>query len=125
MADADQAALSAFQSAGVDPETALHRIRYEGPVDRATAAQWRSDEVDEAARSSGVSGADAMMAVERAHEAAYAAYAHAAKRLRQSAPADVSGDTAAARAIRNEQLDRVEKAAAAEETANRNRKMKR
>jgi len=90
MADADQAALRAFEAAGVDPETALHRVRYEGPVDRATAAQWRAVEVQESTKARGGGEADAVMAVERAHEAAFAAYDHAAKRLRASAPADVA-----------------------------------
>lgn len=125
MADADRAAMRAFEVAGVDPEAALHRVRYEGPVDRATAHQWRAEEVAESAQSRSTSEADAVHAVERAHEAAFAAYDHAAKRLRQAAPTDVPGNGEDARAILNEQADMQRKADDAEETAKRNRKMKR
>ena len=125
MADADRAAMRAFEVAGVDPEAALHRIRYEGPVDRATARQWRSEEVAESAKARSTSEADAMQAVERAHEAAFAAYDHAAKRLRRAAPADVPGNGGDASAVLNEQVDMQRKAQEAEETAKRNRKMKR
>lgn len=125
MADADRAAMRAFEVAGVDPEAALHRIRYEGPVDRATARQWRSEEVAESAKARSTSKADAMQAVERAHEAAFAAYDHAAKRLRKASPTDIPGNGEDSRAVRNEQVDMQYKAQEAEETAKRNRKMKR
>ena len=125
MADADRAAMRAFEVAGVDPEAALHRVRYEGPVDRATAHQWRAEEVSESAQARSANEADAVQAVERAHEAAFAAYDHAAKRLRRAAPTDVPGNGEDARAILNEQADMQRKADDAEETAKRNRKMKR
>jgi len=124
MAEADRAAMTAFEIAGVDPEAALHRIRYEGPVDRATATQWRSEEVEESAKARAHSQTDAVLAVDRAHEAAFAAYNHAAKRLRAHAPVDVSGDTEAARAIHAEQHDIHRKAELADETARKSRKMK-
>ncbi len=125
MADADRAAMRAFELAGVDPEAALHRVRYEGPVDRATARQWRAEEVSESAQARSTSEADAVQAVERAHEVAFAAYDHAAKRLRQAAPTDVPGNGEDARAVLNEQADMQRKADEADETAKRNRKMKR
>ena len=125
MAEADQAALRAFEIAGVDPEAALHRVRYEGPVDRATARQWRAEEVAESAQARSTSEADAMQAVERAHEAAFAAYDTAAKRLRRAAPGDVPGTGEDAQAVLNEQADMQHKADAAEETAKRSRGMKR
>ena len=125
MADADRAAMRAFEVAGVDPEAALHRVRYEGPVDRATAHQWRSEEVAESAQARSTSEADAVQAVERAHEAAFAAYDHAAKRLRQAAPSNVPGNGEDARAILNEQVDMQNKADDAQETAKKSRGMKR
>lgn len=125
MTDADRAAMRAFEVAGVDPEAALHRVRYEGPVDRATARQWRAEEVTESAQSRSTSEADAVQAVERAHEAAFSAYDNAAKRLRSAAPGDVPGNGEDARAILNEQADMHYKADAAEETAKRSRGMKR
>jgi len=125
MAEADKAAMRAFEVAGVDPEAALHRVRYEGPVDRVTARQWRAEEVAESVQARSTSEADAMQAVERAHETAFAAYDNAAKRLRSAAPGDVSGDGENARAILDEQADMHHKADAAEETAKRSRGMKR
>jgi len=125
MAEADRAAMTAFEIAGVDPEAALHRIRYEGPVDKATAMQWRSEEVEESSRARAHSQAEAVLAVDRAHEAAFAAYNHAAKRLRTHTPVEVSGDTEAALAIRGEQHDMSQKAELAEETARKSRKLKR
>jgi len=121
MAEADKAAMRAFEVAGVDPEAALHRVRYEGPVDRTTARQWRAEEVTESAQSRSTSEADAVQAVERAHEAAFAAYDNAAKRLRSAAPGDVSGNGEDARAILDEQADMHHKADAAEDTAKRSR----
>ena len=125
MAEADQAALRAFEIAGVDPEAALHRVRYEGPVDRATARQWRAEEVAESAQARSTSEADAMQAVERAHETAFAAYDNAAKRLRRAAPGGVSGTGEDARAVLNEQADMQHRADATEEAAKRSRGMKR
>jgi len=125
MAEADRAAMTAFEIAGVDPEAALHRIRYEGPVDKATAQQWRSEEVEESIKARVSNPGDAELAVNRAHEAAFAAYNHAAKRLRTHAPVDVSGDSEAARAVQAEQQDMSQKAELAKETAQRSRKLKR
>ena len=125
MAEADRAAMTAFEIAGLDPEAALHRIRYEGPVDKATAQQWRSEEVEESIKARASNAGDAEIAVNRAHEAAFAAYSHAAKRLRSHAPVDVSGDSEAARAVQAEQQDMIQKAEIAKETAQRSRKLKR
>jgi hypothetical protein len=124
MADADRAAMAAFEIAGVDPEAALHRIRYEGPVDKATAHKWRSEEVEESAKARTTNSADATLAVHRAHEAAFAAYSQAAKRLRTHAPVTISGDTEAARAVQAEQQDMSLKAELVEETARKSRKLK-
>jgi len=125
IAEADEAAMRAFEIAGVDPEAALHRVRYEGPVDRATARQWRAEEVAESAQARSTGEADAMQAVERAHETAFAAYDNAAKRLRRAAPGGVSGTGEDARAVLNEQADMQHEVDAAEETAKRSRGMKR
>ena len=125
MAEADRAAMTAFEIAGLDPEAALHRIRYEGPVDKATAQQWRSEEVEESIKARASNTGDAEVAVNRAHEAAFAAYNHAAKRLRTHAPVDVSGDSEAARAVQAEQQDMSQKAELAKETAQRSRRLKR
>jgi hypothetical protein len=124
MAEADRAAMTAFEIAGVDPEAALHRIRYAGPVDKATAQQWRTEEVEESLSARATTPEDATLVVNRAHEAAFAAYNHAAKRLRSHAPVNVSGDTEAARAVQAEQQDMSLKADLAEETARKSRKMK-
>jgi len=124
MAEADRAAMTAFEIAGVDPEAALHRIRYEGPVDKATAQQWRTEEVEESLSARATNPEDATLAVNRAHEAAFAAYNRAAKRLRSHAPATVSGDTEAARVVQAEQQDMSLKAELAEKTARKSRKMK-
>jgi hypothetical protein len=124
MAEADRAAMTAFEIAGVDPEAALHRIRYAGPVDKATAQQWRTEEVEESSKARVHSQADAVVAVDRAHEAAFAAYNHAAQRLRTYAPVNLSGDTEAARVVQTEQRDMSHKAELVEETARKSRKMK-
>ena len=125
MAEADRAAMTAFEIAGVDPEAALHRIRYRGPVDKATAQQWRAEEVEESIKARASNTWDAEAAVNRAHEAAFAAYNHAAKRLHTHTPVDVSGDSEAARAVQTEQQDMSQKAELAKETAQRSRKLKR
>jgi hypothetical protein len=124
MAEADRAAITAFAIAGVDPEAALHRIRYAGPVDKATSEQWRTEEVEESLSARATNPEDATLAVNRAHEAAFAAYNHAAKRLRAQAPLDVSADNEAVGAVQAEQQDRNQKAEIAEETAQKSRKMK-
>jgi len=116
--EADKAAMRAFDDAGVDAEAALHRVRYEGPVDRATARQWRGEEVAESAQAHSTSEADAVQAVERAHRTAFAVYGIAAKRLQQAAPNDVPGDDEHGRIVQHE-------ADAAEETKRRSRGMKR
>lgn len=125
MAEADRAAMTAFEIAGLDPEAALHRIRYEGQVGKATAQQWRCEEVEESIKARASNAGDAEVAVNRAHEAAFAAYNHAAKRLRTHAPVDVSGGSEAARAVQTEQQDMSHKAELANETAQRSRKLKR
>lgn len=104
LTETDRNALSAFEDAGIEPQAALHRIRYEGPVDRARAALWHSEEVAESARSRGAGEGDATWAVEHAHVTAYRAYDQAAKRFRESAR-----QSQKAEAARAEQRDAEEK----------------
>ena len=124
LADADRQASSAFEGAGIDPELALQRIRYEGPVDRATARQWRGEEIAEAAQTFSISEDEAQVAVDYAHQTARQAYENAAKELRRAAPTEVPGDAEDARAILDEQEDMKRKAERAEDTARQSRGMK-
>ena len=126
MAEADNAAMRAFQDAGLDGELALERLRFEGPVDRATAARWRGEETEEAAHSRHLDERDAVFTVERAHETVHAIYVDAAKRLRKAAPSQASEhDDAARRAVAEEQRDMDEKARKASKRAEQSRGMKR
>jgi hypothetical protein len=96
LTETDRNALSAFEDAGIEPQAALHRIRYEGLVDQARAALWHTEEVAESARSRGAGEDDAATAVERAHVTAYTAYDQAARRLRESARQSQEAESARA-----------------------------
>ena len=105
VADADRIVLETFSTLSAEPEEMLARIRYEGPVDRATARQWRAEEVAEVMEAHSVSEAEAVNAIETAHRLAFDAYDRAPERLQEAKRSDVSSDREDARAVPNKQAD--------------------
>ena len=121
VADADRVVVETFSALGVDAEMMLYRIRYEGPVDRATVRQWRAQEVEETMQARSISEAEAVHAIYAAHKIAFAAYDRVPERLRKTRLSDVPGEGEDARAVLNEKAEIQDNAEAVEETVRRSR----
>ena len=124
VAEADRIVLETFSTLSAEPEEMLARIRYEGPVDRATARQWRAEEIVEVMQMHSVSEAEAEHAIETAHRLALDAYDRAPERLQEAKRFDAPDVEEETRAVLNEQGDRQREADAAKETVKRDRGMK-